>query len=168
MVGGMAKQTDNRWPLTLIRRGAKVADDGTRWWQELPEWQTAEGVRSVGYEVVDVIPAPRREVVEEVSGPVPVDGRDQVTSLRLYLSVAGEADLDSVTERIADVLLELGYNAGPGDVDAVITCVPEAPDVAAWSEAPEVFLETVLDDSAFLLIPSHETEGGEAEGPADS
>lgn len=42
--------------LTLIRRGAKVPDDGSRWWQELPEGQTADGVRSVGYEVVEVVP----------------------------------------------------------------------------------------------------------------
>lgn len=45
-----------RWPLTLVRRGAKVPDDGTRWWQELPEDQTPEGLRSVGYEVVEVVP----------------------------------------------------------------------------------------------------------------
>lgn len=46
-----------RWPLTLVRRGAKVPDDGSRWWQELPTDSTAESVRSVGYEVVDVVPA---------------------------------------------------------------------------------------------------------------
>ena len=47
-----------KWPITLVRRGAKVPDDGTQWWQELPEGQTADGLRSVGYEVVEVVPAP--------------------------------------------------------------------------------------------------------------
>jgi hypothetical protein len=55
---------DERWPLTLIRRGAKVPDDGTQWWQELPEGSTAEPIRGVGYEVVEVVPSSDAERLE--------------------------------------------------------------------------------------------------------
>lgn len=152
MVAAMAEtdQTDARWPMSLIRRGAKVPDDGTRWWQELPEGHSADGIRSLGYEVVTVAPA--REIEEEVE-PALVEGRDRATSLRLYLSVAGEEDLEEVSDRIADVLLELGFNGGES-LDAVIACVPESPDVIAFSDGAKPFFEAVKDDSAFILIPS--------------
>src|SRR6187551_551287 len=64
------KVPEKRWPLTLIRRGAKIPDDGSRWWQELPDDQSADGVLSVGYETVEVIPVSALlsdEVVERLA-----------------------------------------------------------------------------------------------------
>jgi hypothetical protein len=68
-----------RWPLTLVRRGAKVPDDGTQWWQELPEDATAEQLRDVGYEVVDVVPVRRNATValmEALSALRYIEGQD--------------------------------------------------------------------------------------------
>lgn len=44
------------WPLPLVRRGAKGPRGGRSWWEELPEGESADGMRSLGYEVVEVIP----------------------------------------------------------------------------------------------------------------
>jgi hypothetical protein len=53
-----------RWPLTLVCRGAKVPDDGSRWWQELPaKRSSAAALRGRGYEVVEVIPAGSPQVL---------------------------------------------------------------------------------------------------------
>ena len=38
--------------LTLVRRGKRAGSDYV-WWQELPEGEDAESLRSVGYEVVE-------------------------------------------------------------------------------------------------------------------
>lgn len=56
---------ESRWPLTLVRRGKRLGAHGDaadyEWWMEMPPGETAEGLRSVGYEVIEVAPADVRE-----------------------------------------------------------------------------------------------------------
>lgn len=54
----MAAEAKGRWPLTLVRRGERVGSEHPEyvWWQELPEGQSAQDLRDVGYEVVEVVP----------------------------------------------------------------------------------------------------------------
>lgn len=172
MVVSMATPTleagESRWPLTLVRRGEKVPSDGTIWWQELPDGQTAQGLRDVGYEVVDVVPTGEKSEARAAE-PASPQMRESCTSLRLYLSVSDDAELEALSDRIADLLIELGFNAGgeDGSLDAVIACVPETDDVKAWAEGPEEFFASVKDDVAFLVIPSNAEDDAD-EGPASA
>lgn len=52
-----------QWPKELIRPGRKVGSKRPDyiWWQELPAGTTLDAVRSVGYEVVSVIPTSEAE-----------------------------------------------------------------------------------------------------------
>jgi hypothetical protein len=47
---------EKAWPKRLIRRGPRVGAGPAVWWQELPDDSTPEAVRSIGYEVVEVVP----------------------------------------------------------------------------------------------------------------
>lgn len=71
-----------RWPLTLIRRGERVGSSRPDyvWWHELPADTTAEAARSVGYEVVDVVPASGHEAALKTER----ERGDEEASNRLY------------------------------------------------------------------------------------
>jgi hypothetical protein len=76
------------------------------------------------------------------------------TSLRIYLEIGDEQQVHDTAERIADLLLELGYNEGDR-FDALVACIVDAPDVEAWAEGMEPFVEK-LKGAGFILIPTRE------------
>ena len=80
--------------------------------------------------------------------------QSMATSLRVYLEIEDEQQAHALAEKIADLLLELGYNRGD-KLDAVIACVADAPDVEAWAESTESFIVAVRG-AGFLLIPREE------------
>ena len=116
------------WPLTIIRRGERLGSSRPDyvWWQELPPEDTAEGLRSVGYEVVEVVPASRaaaakaqelpdadeRAAIKRAAKLISVDFAPEVVrTLNGYLArtedpAPGEAPSDepSVTEGRAELL----------------------------------------------------------------
>lgn len=61
------------WPKEIIRRGERpgsICPDYI-WWQEVPPDETADELRSVGYEVVSVVPAQDvQRLVEEIEGEI--------------------------------------------------------------------------------------------------
>jgi hypothetical protein len=58
--------SQTEWPKTIVLRGSRP---GPRpdyiWWQELPDGESADGLRSVGYRVVTVVP---RHSTDELVG----------------------------------------------------------------------------------------------------
>lgn len=59
----MPTEQGREWPLTLIRRGERIGSERPDyvWWQEVPADTTAEAASSVGYEVIDMVPASQLE-----------------------------------------------------------------------------------------------------------
>lgn len=73
------------------------------------------------------------------------------TSLRVYLEVDADHNVEATAERLADLLVELGFNHDDG-VTAVIACISDSPDVEAWAEGPEGFVKA-LKGAAFIMVP---------------
>lgn len=78
------------------------------------------------------------------------------TSLCIYLEVESDEQAHGAADRIADLLLELGYNQD-GSLGAVIACRSDTPDVEAWAAGPDEFVKA-MEHAAFLVIPSDEPE----------
>ena len=76
----------------------------------------------------------------------------EATSLCIYLEVESEDQVHGLADRIGDLLLECGYNAGDS-LTAVIACRSDTEDVRAWAEGPEQFV-AAMSGAAFILIPN--------------
>lgn len=75
------------------------------------------------------------------------------TSICVYLEVESDEQAEGVADRIADLLLDLGYNQ-EDSLTAVIACRSDRPDVEAWAAGPEEFVKA-MEGAAFIVIPSH-------------
>lgn len=78
------------------------------------------------------------------------DARRGFPSLRIYLAVDDTDKIDALTDRLSDVLTELGFNADPDGDLAVITCVLEADDDDVWSADVAAVFDAIKDRSSFV------------------
>lgn len=81
----------------------------------------------------------------------------KATSVRVFLWVESDAEVDGTVEAIADTLVALGYQTDEG-VLAAIVVVPNGSDVKAWSKSPKAFGRKVVRFASSVCFPGDSGE----------
>lgn len=79
--------------------------------------------------------------------------KEFVSSLRIYLSLSSEEELEELTEEIAELLIQKGYNPDSESLDTVMAVVPDSEDVEAWANDLEDFSDWLTENAASIITP---------------